>query len=87
MTVKASGAESGGAFSLIEVQYPPGFAPPLHLHHHEDESFYVLDGEVTFTCQKPRYRLLRSPDRLNRKPPERQARTRGTVVVGPTCVC
>jgi quercetin dioxygenase-like cupin family protein len=50
MTVKASGAESGGAFSLIEVQYPPDFSPPLHLHHHEDESFYVLEGEVTFTC-------------------------------------
>ncbi len=50
MTVKASGAESGGAFSLIEVHYPPSFSPPLHLHHHEDESFYVLEGEVIFTC-------------------------------------
>lgn len=50
MTVKASGAESGGAFSLIEVQYPPALSPPLHLHHNEDESFYVLEGKVTFTC-------------------------------------
>ena len=48
--VKASGAESGGAFSLIEVHYPPAFSPPRHIHHHEDESFYVLDGEVTFIC-------------------------------------
>lgn len=50
MTVKASGAESDGAFSLIEARYPPAFSPPLHLHHNEDESFYVLEGEVTFTC-------------------------------------
>lgn len=50
MTVKASGDESGGAFSLIEAHYPPGFAPPSHVHHREDESFYVLEGEVTFTC-------------------------------------
>ena len=50
MTVKASGAESGGAFSLIEVQYPPAFSPPRHIHHHEDECFYVLEGEATFEC-------------------------------------
>ncbi len=50
MTVKASGNESGGAFSLIEVHYPPAFSPPHHLHHNEDESFYVLEGQVTFTC-------------------------------------
>jgi quercetin dioxygenase-like cupin family protein len=50
MTVKASGAESGGAFSLIEVHYPPAFSPPSHIHHREDESFYVLDGDVTFSC-------------------------------------
>jgi quercetin dioxygenase-like cupin family protein len=50
MTVKASGAESGGAFSLIEVHYPPGFSPPPHTHHDEDESFYVLEGEATFVC-------------------------------------
>jgi quercetin dioxygenase-like cupin family protein len=50
MVVKASGAESGGAFSLIEAHYPPAFSPPLHVHHNEDESFYVLEGEVAFTC-------------------------------------
>lgn len=50
MTVKASGAESGGAFSLIEVHYPAAFSPPPHVHHHEDESFYILEGEVVFSC-------------------------------------
>ena len=29
---------------------PPGQATPYHLHHVEDEAFYVLDGEFTFFC-------------------------------------
>lgn len=29
---------------------PPGHATPYHLHHIEDEAFYVLDGEFTFVC-------------------------------------
>jgi quercetin dioxygenase-like cupin family protein len=29
---------------------PPGHATPYHLHHVEDEAFYVLDGEFTFIC-------------------------------------
>lgn len=48
ITVKAAGAETGDAFSQIETDDPRGSGPPLHLHHNEDETFYVLDGEVTF---------------------------------------
>jgi quercetin dioxygenase-like cupin family protein len=47
ITVKIAGAESGDAFSQIETDDPRGSGPPLHLHHNEDESFYVLEGEVT----------------------------------------
>jgi quercetin dioxygenase-like cupin family protein len=47
LTVKASGAETGGAFSQIEVDDPQGCAPPMHIHHGEEETFYVVDGEVT----------------------------------------
>src|SRR5205809_7108300 len=48
VTVKAGGAEERHAFSQIEVDDPRGSGPPLHLHHNEDETFYVLEGEVTF---------------------------------------
>ncbi len=48
VTVKTGGAEAGHAFSQIEVDDPRGTGPPLHLHHNEDETFYVLQGEVTF---------------------------------------
>ncbi len=45
--IRASGAETGGTLSLIEQLIPPGFASPWHVHHNEDESFYVIDGKVT----------------------------------------
>ncbi len=45
MTVKASGEDTGGIFSLLEAAEPPGFGPPLHIHHDAAEAFYVLEGE------------------------------------------
>jgi uncharacterized cupin superfamily protein len=50
MTVKATGATTRGAFGLIEQELPPGFATPRHIHHREDEPFYILRGELTFQC-------------------------------------
>jgi quercetin dioxygenase-like cupin family protein len=47
MTVKAGGAETGQAFAQIEVDGPRGDATPRHIHHNEDETFYILEGEVT----------------------------------------
>jgi quercetin dioxygenase-like cupin family protein len=45
--IKASGAETQGAFSQVEVDDPQGTAPPMHIHHGEEETFYVVDGSVT----------------------------------------
>ena len=47
ITVKAGPDETGNAFSQFEVDDPRGSGPPLHVHHNEDETFYVLEGEVT----------------------------------------
>ena len=47
LTVKASGAETGDAFAQFLTDDPRGTAPPLHVHHNEDETFYIVDGEVT----------------------------------------
>ncbi len=54
VTVKAGGAEAGNAFSQIEVDDPRDTGPPLHLHHNEDETFHVLQGEVTFLVGEER---------------------------------
>jgi mannose-6-phosphate isomerase-like protein (cupin superfamily) len=45
MALKATGEETGGVFSLLEAREPPGFGPPLHIHHDAAEAFYVLEGE------------------------------------------
>lgn len=50
MTVKAGDDQTGGAFTLIDCQCPPGFAPPAHVHHHEDEAFYLLGGSLQVSC-------------------------------------
>ena len=34
--------------SLIEHKIPFGFSPPVHVHHDEDEIFYLLSGEIRF---------------------------------------
>ena len=44
MTVKASVQDTGGGFTLLEADEPPGFGPPLHIHTDAAEAFYVLDG-------------------------------------------
>ncbi len=41
-------AHTGGAFQLTEVMCLPGGGPPPHIHLHEDEAFYVLDGQMSF---------------------------------------
>ena len=50
VTVKATGADTGGRVTVVEFLNPPGFAPPLHRHTVEDEMFLVLDGRATFFC-------------------------------------
>lgn len=42
---KATSAETGGAYTVIENISLPGNGPPPHLHENEDESIYVMDGE------------------------------------------
>jgi mannose-6-phosphate isomerase-like protein (cupin superfamily) len=45
VTVKASDADTAGVVSVIENEEPPGFGPPMHVHHDCAEAFYVLAGE------------------------------------------
>ena len=45
VTVKADEVETGGVVSVLEATEPPGFGPPIHIHHDCAEAFYVLEGE------------------------------------------
>ena len=46
VTVHVAQQGHGDGFSVLESLAPHGDGPPLHVHHHEDEAFHVLDGEL-----------------------------------------
>ncbi len=48
MIIRARGADTGGSLCLVEARVPPGGGPPRHVHRREAESFFVLEGEITF---------------------------------------
>ena len=56
MVVKAAGADTGGAFALLEAAEPPNFGPPLHIHHDCAEAFYVLEGEYRIFVEGEEHR-------------------------------
>lgn len=45
-TFLVTGAQSDGAYFITEALVPPEGGPPPHIHHREQESFYVLDGTI-----------------------------------------
>ena len=54
-----SGAQTGGAFAIIDMLIPPNGGPGPHSHAEMHESFYVVEGEVvvktkdlTYTARK-----------------------------------
>jgi quercetin dioxygenase-like cupin family protein len=47
-TIKSSGETTGGRVAVTENWAPRGHGSPLHVHHNEDEWFYVLSGDLTF---------------------------------------
>lgn len=49
MNFKALGAETGGRFWAVEGLADEHMAVPLHAHSHEDEIWYVIEGEIAFT--------------------------------------
>src|SRR5215207_2853461 len=60
-TIKATGKETGGRYTLVEVLGAEGEEAPLHVHHREDEAFWILEGELTFQVGDETIRPL--PDR------------------------
>lgn len=40
--------ESGGAMSITDSVSPPGSGPPRHVHHREDEAFFIISGACEF---------------------------------------
>lgn len=47
-TVKVGHDTTASRLNVTEFEAPRGFGPPVHVHHHEDEVAFVIDGEVRF---------------------------------------
>jgi quercetin dioxygenase-like cupin family protein len=47
ITFLMTGEQTGGAFFMAEVSVPPGAGNPPHIHHREEETFYLQQGTLT----------------------------------------
>jgi mannose-6-phosphate isomerase-like protein (cupin superfamily) len=54
-TNKITGERSDGRLFQALMRYPRGSAPPVHIHHDADETFFVLDGEMTIFVGDERF--------------------------------
>jgi mannose-6-phosphate isomerase-like protein (cupin superfamily) len=54
-TTLLSGAQTGGAFTLLEALVPAHTGPPPHIHHAEDETFILLEGALSFRVADATY--------------------------------
>ena len=57
------GADTGGAYCLLEVGLAPGMMVPRHTHTREDEAYYVLSGELEVVVGDEVF-ILRAGDTL-----------------------
>jgi mannose-6-phosphate isomerase-like protein (cupin superfamily) len=48
LDTKVSSRDTGGAFCMIDTLRLRRGGPPLHLHHDQDELFFVLEGQFRF---------------------------------------
>ena len=46
--VLVCGEQVKGTYAILEQEIPAGKGPPLHVHRHETEIFYVISGEFEF---------------------------------------
>jgi quercetin dioxygenase-like cupin family protein len=54
---KVSSLDTNGDLFIIEVTDDSKGGPPRHLHHEQEEWFYVIDGEYIVEIGDERYRL------------------------------
>lgn len=60
-TFLATGEDTNGQFSLIELNLRGGVEPPAHTHSYEDESFHILEGEL-LVCRGEEQYILKAGD-------------------------
>ncbi len=56
MTFKVSSEDTGGMYALTDSVVLPQGEAPLHVHHREDEAFWVLEGELEILVGEDTFR-------------------------------
>ena len=59
VTVKTGGPETKQRLTVMEILHPAGYAPPMHRHLVEDESFYIIAGTALFESDGERFTVQR----------------------------
>ena len=49
MLIRIHGRDTGGVVSVVESHDVTGGGPPPHIHHREDETFQILEGDYEFS--------------------------------------
>lgn len=58
LDVKISGSDNDGGFAMFEqTSLSQGRGTPLHVHHFQDEVFYVIEGNYYFLVGEDKYQL------------------------------
>ncbi len=61
--IKVSGKDTGSELSIFEYNGNEKGGPPLHIHHSQDEIFYISQGSYLFQCENEKY-LLQKGDMI-----------------------
>ena len=59
MSILLASGDTGNAFTLMHGFEIKGLEPPPHIHTREDESFYLLNGEINYTVGDEVFRAKR----------------------------
>ena len=58
LDIKISGSDTGGDLAVFEqTGLTPNGGPPLHIHPHQDEWFYVIEGDYHFQVGEEKHSL------------------------------
>lgn len=55
MRVLATAETTVGQAGVVHIEAPPGHRPPLHVHHDEDEAYFVIAGHLDIQCGDTSY--------------------------------
>lgn len=50
ISVLTAAEDTAGRLGVLHIEAPAGHHPPLHVHHDEDEAYFVLAGRLSVRC-------------------------------------